>query len=74
MKPLNILNRNNNKGIELWILADFGIVKQFENTLDYTLKNIGTASYMSPECCEGQVQKYSSDIWSSGIILCEITC
>ncbi|KAI3386610.1 hypothetical protein SNEBB_008743 [Seison nebaliae] len=53
-------------------LGDFGISKMHSTTLDATKCTLGTAPYMSPEMCRGDVVNDKSDIWSLGCVLHEM--
>ena len=32
----------------------------------------GTIAYMSPECLKGELQSFSADVWSLGILIFEM--
>ncbi len=70
VKPSNVLLDANRNAF----LADFGIAKMVEATLDLTGGGIlGTPAYMSPEQCQGsQKLTPASDQYSLGIILYEM--
>lgn len=53
------------------VLIDFGLAKFFSKDVsDLTTFGtvLGTPRYMSPEACRGELQNYSSDIYSLGIV------
>jgi serine/threonine-protein kinase len=54
-------------------LTDFGIAKDLDVTaLTATNCTVGTASYMSPEQCKGDVITPKSDLYSLGIVFYEL--
>lgn len=69
IKPENILH--NSKGNVK--LTDFGIAKDLDTTLAMAGTFVGTATYMSPERCLGSEYNFSSDIWSVGMVMQELT-
>jgi len=54
-------------------LSDFGISKELEATLNMCNTFVGTLSYMSPERMDGKQYSFSSDIWSIGMVVYEMT-
>eukprot|EP00913_Durusdinium_trenchii_P020084 g18873.t1 len=54
-------------------MGDFGIAKVLECTAACAQTQIGTPYYLSPEICQGKNYAWSSDIWSMGCILYEIS-
>lgn len=68
IKPANILRSNGGGECKL---ADFGIAKQLEGTMDMAQTWVGTMQYMSPERIdqEGGGYSYPSDVWSLGLSL-----
>lgn len=54
-------------------LGDFGIAKVLEASKLYAKTMVGTPYYLSPEIIEGKPYNYSSDIWSLGVVLYEMT-
>ena len=65
----NILIRHNSEIIQ-GVVADFGLAAQIPST--EKLPQVGSPYWMSPECLKGLFYDHSSDIFSFGIILCEI--
>ena len=69
LKPENILLGDNGH-IKL---VDFGFTKRLNDIRkDKTYTILGTPGYMSPEVLLGSGHSYKSDIWSLGIVICEI--
>ena len=68
MKPGNILI--NSEGLVK--LTDFGIARTLEDSSGFCNTFVGTKTYMSPERIQGMEYSYSSDIWSLGLIICEL--
>ena len=54
-------------------LIDFGFAKQLSNIAkDRAFTVCGTPGYTSPEVMLGQCYNYKADIWSIGILICEM--
>lgn len=54
-------------------LIDFGFAKQVNDiNRDRLTTNCGTPSYIAPEVMMGQKYSYKCDIWSFGILMCEL--
>jgi len=53
-------------------LADFGVARKMDNTLDNANTQCGTPFYLSPELAKAQPYDYKSDIWSLGVVLYEL--
>eukprot|EP00347_Sterkiella_histriomuscorum_P001958 403370015 len=54
-------------------LIDFGFSKQLKNIhKDRAYTNCGTPGYVAPEVLTGQGYSYKADIWSIGILICEM--
>jgi serine/threonine protein kinase len=53
-------------------LADFGVSKELEATLQMCETFIGTIAYMSPERINNETYSYSSDIWAMGLVVLEM--
>lgn len=54
-------------------LGDFGIARVLDATKDYAKTMVGTPYYLSPEIIEDKPYNYKSDVWSSGVVLYEMT-
>jgi len=65
IKPGNVLM---NAKFEIK-LADFGITKVMEDTLDFTKTQVGTTAYMAPERVKGNEYSFKSDIWALGMTI-----
>lgn len=69
MKPENIL-LDKHGHIKL---IDFGFSKQVNNVRNHRARtNCGTAAYAAPEVVIGTGYNYKADIWSFGILICEL--
>ncbi|KAJ6373735.1 hypothetical protein OIU78_029424 [Salix suchowensis] len=73
IKPSNLLV---NKDMKVKI-ADFGVSKIMQRTLDACNSYVGTCAYMSPERFDpdtygGNYDGYAGDIWSLGLTLLEL--
>jgi serine/threonine protein kinase len=54
-------------------LIDFGFAKQLKNIQkDRAFTNCGTPGYAAPEVMMGHGYNYKADIWSFGILICEM--
>lgn len=64
LKPENILldSEGNIK------LTDFGLAKEFLDSVDRTTSFCGTIEYMSPEMIKSEPYSFSTDWWSVGIL------
>jgi protein kinase A len=51
-------------------LIDFGFSKHLAEDKTYT--NCGTPCYVAPEILKGTGHGYKSDIWSIGVLICEL--
>ncbi|XP_052180715.1 mitogen-activated protein kinase kinase 5-like [Diospyros lotus] len=72
IKPSNLLV-NSSKQIKI---ADFGVSKILEQTMDPCNSSVGTIAYMSPERINtdlnhGKYDGYAGDIWSFGVSILE---
>jgi len=74
LKPENILLKLTNDNLETATIkiADFGISKIINKTLNITQDFVGTPWYMSPEQIKGQKVDQRSDIYSLGIIIFQL--
>ena len=54
-------------------LIDFGFSKKLNNiNKDRTFTNCGSPGYTAPEVMMSQGYNYKADIWSIGILICEM--
>mmetsp|Transcript_10821 Transcript_10821/g.7581 ORF Transcript_10821/g.7581 Transcript_10821/m.7581 type:complete len:83 (-) Transcript_10821:402-650(-) len=54
-------------------LVDFGFAKQLSSKNNYRTKtNCGTPIYIAPEVLKGTGSSYQADVWSLGVLICEI--
>jgi serine/threonine protein kinase len=67
IKPANILIDHNGRAL----LADFGIALSSNKTGQFA-PSLGTLAYMSPEQLEGKPVDARSDIYSVGVLLCQL--
>lgn len=74
----NVLIRNGSSprpnGKRRAVVADFGLAAPIPDPENFNgrLPQVGTPYWMSPECLRGCFYDHTSDIFSFGIILCEI--
>jgi len=67
----NVFIRTNHKSFTA-IIGDFGLATKIPKKTDPRLPQVGTYCWMSPECLNGRFYDDQADIFSLGIILCEL--
>jgi len=68
----NILIRISSDRSLCAVVADFGLAAQIPKNHEDKLPQVGSPYWMSPECLQGHFYDQTSDIFSFGIILCEM--
>jgi len=68
LKPSNVLYEPSSK---LYKICDFGFSK-LSNLKSPSSFNVGTVNYMSPQALSKNLQDFSSDVWSIGVIFFEL--
>lgn len=67
LKPGNILLHNG-----VIKIADFGFCKSLNSPTDLVQTMLGSPIYMAPEVLKGESYTMKADIWSLGVVLCEM--
>lgn len=69
IKPANIMVTERGRAV----ILDFGLAKLVSGiALTTTGSTLGTAAYMSPEQARGESVDGKTDVWSLGVVLCEM--
>ena len=64
------MKRNNDK--PLAVIGDFGLATKIPRKTDPRLPQVGTPYWIGPECIRGEFYDQQADIFSFGIIMCEL--
>lgn len=68
----NILIRRTEQQKLTGVVADFGLAARIPKSRDECLPQVGSPYWMSPECLRGQYYDHKGDVFSFGIIMCEM--
>ncbi|ESP02443.1 hypothetical protein LOTGIDRAFT_138405 [Lottia gigantea] len=69
----NVLVKIEPDGVMRAIVADFGLAAKIPSSTDEKLAIVGSPYWMAPEVLRGEFYNEMADVFSFGIILCEIT-